>query len=305
MQVRKSDVLVIGSGGAGVMAAVEAARAGASVTIVSKEPLGYGDTRIALGVMSTSPDTASGDSEEAFVEDMIRGGEYLNDPKLVRALVADAMDATLTFEGFGHVFSRDPEGVLRRMPVPPGGHRASRAISSPWLGVSMSHAMRAAVARSGIEVLEETVCSELLVHDGEVVGAVAHGIMTGELFVLPARSTVVAAGGAGAAAVVSGRGPHHSRPAARHAAARQCLLVHARRTGPQPRWCAAVPVRRSGLDLRPHADARRGASDERGRRWTGRPGRAHPIRHRARPLSTQAVAGRPLLDGALLIVVRR
>jgi len=197
MEVRKADVLVIGSGGAGVMAAVEAERAGARVIVVSKEPLGYGDTRIALGVMSTSPDTAAGDSEEAFVEDMIRGGEYLNDPKLVRALVGDAMDATLTFEGFGHIFSRDSEGVLSRMEVPPGGHRASRAISSPWLGVSMCHAMRSAAARANIEVLEETVCSELLVKDGEVVGAAALRMMTGEPVSLLAKSTVVAAGGGG------------------------------------------------------------------------------------------------------------
>ena len=124
MEVRKADVLVIGSGGAGVMAAVEAERAGASVIVASKEPLGYGDTRIALGLMSTSADTASGDSEEAFVEDMLRGGEYLNDPKLVRALVGDAMDATLTLEGFGHIFSRDSDGVLSRDELPPGGHRA-------------------------------------------------------------------------------------------------------------------------------------------------------------------------------------
>jgi len=55
MQARKSDVLVIGSGGAGVTAAVEAARMGASVVMASKEPIGYGDTRISLGVMSTSP----------------------------------------------------------------------------------------------------------------------------------------------------------------------------------------------------------------------------------------------------------
>ncbi len=197
MQVRKADVLVIGSGGAGVMAAVEAERAGASVIVASKEPLGYGDTRIALGVMSTSPDTAAGDSEEAFVEDVIRGGEYLNDPRLVRALVGDAMDATLTFEGLGHIFSRDPEGRISRMAVPPGGHRASRAISSPWLGVSMSHAMRSAAARADIEVLEETVCSELLVVDGEVVGAAALGMMTGEPVALLAKSTVVAAGGGG------------------------------------------------------------------------------------------------------------
>jgi succinate dehydrogenase/fumarate reductase flavoprotein subunit len=197
MELRKADVLVIGSGGAGVMAAVEAERAGATVIVASKEPLGYGDTRIALGVMSTSPDTAAGDSEEDFVEDMIRGGEYLNDPKLVRALVGDAMDATLTFEGFGHIFSRDAEGVLSRMALPPGGHRASRAISSPWLGVSMCHAMRSAAARSNIEVLEETVCSELLRKDGEVVGAAALRMMSGEPVALLAKSTVVAAGGGG------------------------------------------------------------------------------------------------------------
>ena len=195
--VRKADVLVIGAGGAGVMAAVEAARAGAGVILLSKEPVGYGDTRIALGAMSTSPDTAAGDSEDAFVEDMIRGGEYLNDPRLVRALVADAMDATLTLEGFGHVFLRNREGVLARMEVPPGGHRASRVISSPWLGVSMCHALRSAAARADIEVLEETVCSELLVEDGEVVGAAALRTMTGEPIALLAKSTVVAAGGAG------------------------------------------------------------------------------------------------------------
>ena len=190
-------MLVIGAGGAGVMAAVEAERAGASVIVASKEPLGYGDTRIALGIMSTSPDAASGDSEEAFVEDMIRGGEYLNDPKLVRALVGDAMDATLTVEGFGHIFSRDAEGVLNRMALPPGGHRASRAISSSWLGVSLCHALRSAAARASIEVLEETVCSELLVLDGEVVGAAALRMMTGEPVALLAKSTVVAAGGGG------------------------------------------------------------------------------------------------------------
>ncbi len=197
MEVRKADVLVIGSGGAGIMAAVEAERAGAKVIVASKEPVGYGDTRIALGIMSTSPDTAAGDTEEAFVEDLIRGGEYLNDPGLVRALVGDAMDATLNFEGMGHVFSRNPEGVLTRMSLPPGGHRASRALHSPFMGISMSHALRSGMARAQVEVLEETVCSELLVKDGEVVGAAAFRMMTGEPITLLAKSTIVAAGGGG------------------------------------------------------------------------------------------------------------
>ena len=197
MDIRKSDVLVIGSGGAGVTAAVEASLAGASVIVVSKEPVGYGDTRISLGVMSTSPDTSIGDTEEEFVEDMIRGGEGLNDPGLVRALVGDALDATVTFESYGHIFGRDDEGRIKRLGVPPGGHRASRAIASPAVGISMGHTMRSATARASIEVLEETICSELLVRDGEVVGATALRTPFGEPVVILAKSTVIAAGGAG------------------------------------------------------------------------------------------------------------
>jgi succinate dehydrogenase/fumarate reductase flavoprotein subunit len=197
MRTRKADVLVIGSGGAGVMAAVEAARAGASVTVVSKEPIGYGDTRISLGVMSTSPDTGSGDTEEAFVDDMIRGGDSLNDPRLVRALVADAMAATIAFEGFGHVFGRDQNGELRRTSFPPGGHSASRAIASPAVGISMGHAMRSAAARAGMAVLEDAICSELLVQDGEVTGAAALQVTSGEPVALLAKTTIIAAGGGG------------------------------------------------------------------------------------------------------------
>ncbi|GAB4336257.1 MAG: fumarate reductase subunit A [Candidatus Abyssubacteria bacterium] len=189
-------MLVIGAGGAGVTAAVEAARMGARVVMVSKEPIGYGDTRISLGVMSTSPDTSSGDSEEQFVEDMIRGGEGLNDPKLVRALVRDALDATVTFEGYGHIFLRDEAGVLNRI-FPPGGHTSSRAIASPGVGISMGHAMRSAAARAHVEVLEETYCAELLVRDGEVVGAVAVHKTSGEPVALLSRATILAAGGAG------------------------------------------------------------------------------------------------------------
>jgi succinate dehydrogenase/fumarate reductase flavoprotein subunit len=197
MQVRRSDVLVIGSGGAGVMAAVEAANAGASVTAISKEPLGYGDTRISMGAMSTSPNTSIGDSEEQFAEDMIRGGEGLNDPKLVRALVSGALDATVTFEAFGHIFRRDSDGRLKRQRTPPGGHRASRVIASPAVGISMGHTVRSAAARAGLDVLEETVCSELLVEDGEVVGATALHMPSGEALALLAKSTIIAAGGAG------------------------------------------------------------------------------------------------------------
>jgi succinate dehydrogenase/fumarate reductase flavoprotein subunit len=147
--------------------------------------------------MSTSPDGNIGDTEEDFVRDMLKGGEYLNDPALVHALVSDAMDATVTFESFGHIFSRDAEGKLKRQMVPPGGHAASRAIGSPAAGVSMGHTMRSAAARTPIDVVEEAICSELIVADGEVVGAAGLHIASGEPVAILAKSTVIAAGGAG------------------------------------------------------------------------------------------------------------
>ena len=147
--------------------------------------------------MSTSPDTSIGDSEEQFAEDMIRGGEGLNDPKLVRVLVSEALEATATFETFGHIFDRDHDGRLKRHTIPPGGHRASRAIGSPAAGISMGHAMRSAAARADLDVLEETVCFELLVQDGEVIGATALHMPSGEPVALLAKSTIIAAGGAG------------------------------------------------------------------------------------------------------------
>lgn len=198
MESLQADVLVIGAGGAGVTAAVEARKAGASVVLVSKEAVGYGDTRISLGAMSASPDTSSGDSEEAFIEDMIRGGDFLNDPDLVAALVRDALDAALTFESYGHLFFRDQAGALKRLEVPPGGHRASRTITSPSVGVSMGHVMRAAAARAGFTVLEETICSDLLLHEGRVVGTAALRLADGTPLAILARSTILAAGGAGA-----------------------------------------------------------------------------------------------------------
>ncbi len=198
MLVKKTDVLVVGSGGAGVAAAVEAAKNGASVVVISKEPVGYGDTRLSLGVMSTGVDTEAGDSEQQFTRDMIEGGARLNNPELVRVLVGEAMQATVAYEDYGHIFDRDGEGKMKRMPVAPGGHSAPRAVGGPGYGIQMGQALRAAAARSSIEVLEDTVCSELLLYDGEVAGAVALQMKTGRPVAVVARSTVIATGGAGA-----------------------------------------------------------------------------------------------------------
>ncbi len=192
----QTDVLVIGAGGAGIFAAANASKMGAKVIVISKEPSGYGDTRISLGAMCRSAEGFF-DSSEKFSRDMIKGGEFLNDPKLVGDLVDEATDAVIALEDCGHVFERNSSGVLKSPLGKFGGHSHNRTVMSPAFGVSMGHAIRGGLARSGVTVWEETVCAELILNEGEVAGAVVLCMKTGRVKSIQAKSVIIATGGAG------------------------------------------------------------------------------------------------------------
>ncbi|MEK7446280.1 MAG: FAD-dependent oxidoreductase, partial [candidate division NC10 bacterium] len=83
--MREYDIVCIGAGGAGVTAAITAAAAGARVLLLSKEPIGYGNTRIAVGVVA-SCGILPQDTPDVFYEDLVVGGEHLNNPKLARVM---------------------------------------------------------------------------------------------------------------------------------------------------------------------------------------------------------------------------
>ncbi len=197
MAVKKTDVLVIGAGGAGIFAAVNASKSGADVIIVSKEPSGYGDTRISLGAMCKSPEGLL-DSNRKFAEDMITGGGFLNDYRLVNALVDEATAAAISLENCGHIFKRNPSGELSNAFGKFGGHRYNRTVISPAFGGSMAQAMRSGLARAGVLVMEETVCAEMITAKDGVAGAVVLCMKTGAVTAILAKSVILASGGAGA-----------------------------------------------------------------------------------------------------------
>lgn len=197
METRDFDVICIGAGGAGVAAAVSAARAGARVAVLSKEPIGYGDTRISKGVMAYAG-LYPGDSPEEFYRDLIQGGEHLNDGDLARTVSQETALAVLTIEGFGHLFCRDEGGrITSEVLSPAGGHRFPRGLISPSEGVSMGNALRAAIARAGIAVFEETMAVKLYSEEGRIHGLLALHLLSGEAVFFRAASVVLATGGAG------------------------------------------------------------------------------------------------------------
>lgn len=196
--MRTCDVLCIGGGGAGVTAAVEAASQGARVILVSKEPVGYGNTRLIGGIVAhTGLDPE--DDPRAFLEDLVRSGEGLADRRLCEVVAEESPRAAETMERFGAFLGRDPQG---RFPPPrafirAGGHGRARSLLIPGKGQALGWALRTAAQRAGVELHEETMAAELLVEGGRVIGAVCLNLLEGRPFVILAKRTVLATGGGG------------------------------------------------------------------------------------------------------------
>ncbi len=190
------DVLCIGGGGAGIVAAATAAQAGAQVLLVSKAPYGCGNTRIAGGLV-LHPNISPRDSPENLMRDMVVGGEFLNDQSLVERFCERAHRATDLMEKFGLTFARKKSGELAPLPIPLGGHSIPRTLPGYSEGVPIGTALRSAAARTGVRVLDETVVLRLLQCGNEVAGALCLQWLTGEMLAVSAKQTILATGGLG------------------------------------------------------------------------------------------------------------
>jgi fumarate reductase (CoM/CoB) subunit A len=185
-------VLVIGSGGAGVRAAVEAEQFGDTV-LVSKSLAGKGGcTPMAEGGYNAA--LREGDSCVLHKEDTIRGGAYLNDPALVDILVHEAPERFLELARWGAVFDRTPAGEFAQRSF--GGQRFPRTCyAGDRTGHEMMMTLLERLRAGNVTVLQEVSVIDLLKREGRVVGAVAID-RTGGLRAIQADSTIIATGGA-------------------------------------------------------------------------------------------------------------
>lgn len=195
--MRRFDVIVVGGGGAGVAAAVAARRAGARVALLSKEPAGYGDTRIAEGAI-TYPGRSADDSPEVFLRDVMSAGEQLCDLELATTLARDAERGVHDLEDFGFLIRRDSEGLISdQVANRSGGHSIARTVSGSGRGVHIGVSLRAACARAGVSVIEDCMAVRLLTADERVVGVQTYDLVMGEWQALHARTVILATGGTG------------------------------------------------------------------------------------------------------------
>jgi len=196
-----ADVLVIGGGGAGCVAALTAARAGARVILATKLRLGDSNTVMAEGGIQAA--VGAEDSLQRHFEDTLRAGHFTADKELVAALVSDgpAVIRWLIQEGMSFDLAEGGERIggnlLRKKP---GGATAARLLSyRDFTGLEMMRALREAVLlQPGITVLDRHPSLELLTDDrGRCAGAALHDLSLGRTVLARAGATVLATGGAG------------------------------------------------------------------------------------------------------------
>ncbi|MXY67670.1 MAG: fumarate reductase/succinate dehydrogenase flavoprotein subunit [Acidobacteriia bacterium] len=193
------DVLVIGAGGAGLRAAIEARAMGASVGLVCKSLLGKAHTVMAEGgVAAALSNVDDRDNWEVHFADTMRGGQYLNNCRMAELHAKEAPARVRELEAWGAVFDRSPDGRILQRNF--GGHAYPRlAHVGDRTGLEMIRTLQDYAVHQEIDVHMECAVIELLTDGERVVGAFAFDRDRGTFKVFRTKAVVLATGGIGKA----------------------------------------------------------------------------------------------------------
>jgi succinate dehydrogenase / fumarate reductase flavoprotein subunit len=193
------DVLVVGAGGAGLRAAIEAQAAGAKVGLVCKSLLGKAHTVMAEGgVAAALGNVDPEDSWQTHFRDTMVGGKLLNNPRMAQLHAMEAPERVRELELWGAAFDRTRDGRILQRPF--GGHSHPRlAHVGDRTGLEMIRTLQDRAVASGIDVFMECTITRLVSGSAGVVGAFGYWRTTGAPVVFPAKAVVLATGGFGKA----------------------------------------------------------------------------------------------------------
>ena len=193
-----TDVLIIGSGGAGSRAAIEVDDAGLKATIVSKGlSFRSGCTGMAEGGYNAVFKTVDKeDSLDAHIHDTLKGGSYLNDKKLVEILVNESPKRLIDLENYGALFDRQESGEIDQRPF--GGQTYRRTCyQGDRTGAELLNALKEEIIKRDIECIEEVMITSLVTYNDQVIGATGLDLKDSTLIYFQAKAVILASGGAG------------------------------------------------------------------------------------------------------------
>ncbi|NNF01003.1 MAG: FAD-binding protein, partial [Pyrinomonadaceae bacterium] len=202
-QTFEHDVLVIGAGGAGLRASIEASAAGVSVGLICKSLLGKAHTVMAEGGLAAAlANVDDRDNWKVHFSDTMRGGQYLNNWRMAELHAKEAPERARELEAWGAVFDRTKDGKILQRNF--GGHKYPRlAHVGDRTGLEMIRTLQDHGVHQGIDVHMECTVIALLKDGERVTGAFAYDRERGRFRLYKAKSVVMATGGIGRAFRVS------------------------------------------------------------------------------------------------------
>jgi succinate dehydrogenase / fumarate reductase flavoprotein subunit len=199
LETHEHDVIVIGAGGAGLRAAIEAAAAGVSVGLVCKSLLGKAHTVMAEGgIAAALAHMDPEDDWETHFRDTMKGGSFLNHWRMAQLHAQEAPERVRELERWGALFDRTPDGRILQRAF--GGHTWKRlAHVGDRTGLEMIRTLQDRGVHQGIEVYMECTVVRLFRDGGRIAGALAYWRESGRFVLFRARAVVIATGGIGRA----------------------------------------------------------------------------------------------------------
>ena len=175
------DVIVIGAGGAGLRAAIEASAMGVETALVCKSLLGKAHTVMAEGgIAAALGNVWKEDNWKVHFRDTMRGGKLLNNWRMAQIHAQEAPDRVLELEEWGALFDRTKDGLILQRDF--GGHRYARlAHVGDRTGLEMIRTLQNRAVERGIDVFMECTLYRLLTEDGAVSGAFGYWRQSGSL----------------------------------------------------------------------------------------------------------------------------
>ena len=193
------DVVVIGAGGAGLRAAIEASAQGARTALVCKSMLGKAHTVMAEGgIAAALGNVYREDNWQVHFRDTMRGGKLLNNWRMAQIHAQEAPERVRELEMWGALFDRTKDGLILQRDF--GGHRYARlAHVGDRTGLEMIRTLQQHAVHQGIDVYMECTVYQLLRDGGRVAGAIGYWRENGNVVIFNAKAVVLATGGVGKA----------------------------------------------------------------------------------------------------------
>ncbi len=201
---RKFDVVIVGAGGSGMRASLQLARAGLNVAVLSKVFPTRSHTVAAQGGIGASLGNMSEDNWHYHFYDTVKGSDWLGDQDAIEFMCREAPKVVYDLEHMGMPFDRNPDGTIYQRPF--GGHTANygekpvqrACAAADRTGHAMLHTLYQQNVQAKTSFFVEWMALDLIRdHEGDVVGVTALEMETGEIYILEAKTVLLATGGAG------------------------------------------------------------------------------------------------------------